>query len=172
MADDNNQGGMPGADNGTFEAWLDSQPDEIKNRVNEGTQGLRNALNTERENAKSLSKQIKELQASAEKGSELEKKLTEMQEKLAESEKRDAFMDGAKAAGCANAKAAWKLAKADPDLWKRDGSPDWEEIKKTAPEFFDKKQPAGNAGSGTKGDDPNAGKSNYMDDWIRKSVRH
>ena len=173
MADENTGGVNPEADNVTFEAWFDSQSDDTKSRITEHTQRLQNALQSERENAKSLSKQLKELQSQAEKGSELEKTLAEMQEKLSESERRDAFMDGAQAAGCSNAKAAYKLAKADSDLWKKDGTPDWDAIKETAPEFFAKeKQPTGHAGSGTGNEGPNAGKSNYMDDWIRKSVRH
>ncbi len=38
MADDNNQGGTPGADNVTFEAWFEGQSDEIKSRFEQNTQ--------------------------------------------------------------------------------------------------------------------------------------
>ena len=169
MADEINEGGKPGADNVTFEAWLEGQSDEVKNRFEEGTKGLKTALTSERDNTKNLSKQLKDLQAKADKDSDLAKQLSEMQAKLTESERHSAFVDGASAAGCNNVKAAYKLAKADPDLWKRDGSPDWEAIKAEAPEFFGNKKPDGNAGSG-KNTDPNAG-TKTMDQWIRKQVR-
>lgn len=169
MADENTEGAKPEADNVTFEAWLEGQSDEVKNRFKEGTQGLQNALNSERNNTKGLSKQLKDLQAKADKDSDLAKQLTEMQEKLTESERHSAFVDGASAAGCNNVKAAYKLAKGDPDLWKRDGSPDWEAIKAEAPELFGKKNPNGNAGNGTN-DEGGAGSKNYMDNLIRKQL--
>ena len=168
MADETKpEGEMPNADNVTFEVWLESQPDEVKTRIEERTQGLRTALNSERDNSKSLSKQLKELQAAAEKGSELEKQLTALQSKLEESQRYGAFMDSAAGAGCSNAKAAYRIAKADDSFWKRNGEPDWDAIKAEAPELFGKKKPEGNAGSGT-GTDPNAGKLNWFDDRIRK----
>ena len=168
MADEN-EGGKPGANNETFEAWLESQSDEIKTRFEEGTKGLKSALTSERDNTKNLSKQLKDLQAKADKDSDLAKQLSEMQAKLTESERHSAFVDGATAAGCNNVKAAYKLAKADPDLWKRDGSPDWEAIKTEAPEFFGQKKPDGKAGSGTD-DKGGAGSKNYMDDMIRRQL--
>ena len=168
MADEN-EGGKPGADNVTFEAWLESQSDEIKTRFEEGTKGLKTALTSERDNTKNLSKQLKDLQAKADKDSDLAKQLSEMQAKLTESERHSSFVDGATAAGCNNVKAAYKLAKSDPDLWKRDGSPDWEAIKAEAPEFFGTKKPEGKAGSGTD-DKGGAGSKHYMDDLIRKQL--
>ena len=87
MAEDTTTGGMPEADNGTFEAWLDSQPDEIKTRFEEGTQGLRTALKSERENVRSLSSQLNELKGAAEKGSALEQQISALQAKLTESER-------------------------------------------------------------------------------------
>lgn len=167
MADNDNPTETVVTENVTFEDWLASQPEEVKTRFEEGTQGLKTALSSERESAKSLSKQLKELQGKVEKGSELERQVNALQEKLNESERHSAFIDGAAAAGCSNVKAAYKLAKNDPDLWKRDGSPDWAAIKETAPEFFGKKNPDGNAGNGTK-TQPDAGKGNAMDNLFRK----
>ena len=170
MADETN-GGMPEADNGTFEAWLEGQSDEIKSRFEEGTQGLRTALKSERDNVKTLSNQLNELKDAAEKGSSLEQQITALQDKLRESERHASFIDGAQSAGCTNTKAAYKLAKADPDLWKHDGSPDWAAIKETAPEFFQKpKSGSGNPGSGTS-TDPSAGsKMHPMDEIMRRSI--
>ena len=171
MADDTTTGGMPEANNGTFEAWLEGQSDEIKTRFDEGTQGLRSALKAERDNVKTLSNQLNELKDAAEKGSSLEQQISALQDKLRESERHANFIDGAAGAGCTNAKAAYKLAKADADLWKRDGSPDWAAIKETAPEFFQKpKGGSGNPGSGTN-TDPSAGsKMHPMDEMMRRSI--
>ena len=36
MADETTTGGMPEADNGTFEAWLEGQSDEVKTRLDAG----------------------------------------------------------------------------------------------------------------------------------------
>ena len=112
-----------------------------------------------------------ELKDAAEKGSALEQQITALQDKLRESERHANFVDGAAGAGCTNAKAAYKLAKADADLWKRDGTPDWAAIKETAPEFFQKAvKAAGNAGSGTN-INPNAGgKMHPMDELMRRSI--
>lgn len=169
MADEN-EGGKPGADNVTFEAWLESQSDEIKTRFEEGTKGLKTALTSERDNTKNLSKQLKDLQGKVDEGSEASKRVAELTKQLEESQRHSSFVDGATAAGCNNVKAAYKLAKSDPDLWKRDGSPDWEAIKAEAPEFFGTKKPEGKAGSGTD-DKGGAGSKHYMDDLIRKQLR-
>ena len=156
--------------NGTFEEWFNSQSDDVKTLINEHTSGLKSALKAERDNAKSLNSQLKELQGKADKGSELEQQLNSLQAKLTESERHANFIDGAQGAGCTNPKACYKLAKADADLWKRDGSPDWDAIKETAPEFFQKKQSSGSAGSGTD-KDPNAGhKQHPMDVKMRQMI--
>lgn len=171
MADDTTTGGMPEANNGTFEAWLEGQSDEVKTRFEEQTQGLRSALKSERENVKTLSNQLNELKDAAEKGSALEQQITALQDKLRESERHANFIDGAAGAGCTNAKAAYKLAKADADLWKRDGTPDWAAIKETAPEFFQKPvKAAGNAGSGTNTNPNTGGKMHPMDELMRRSI--
>lgn len=176
MADESTTGGMPAADNVTFEAWIESQPEEIRTRFEQGTQGLRSALKSERDNTKSLSGQLKELQEKVTAGSEAARQIEMLQAQLADSEKKrveaerkESFAASAAGAGCANAKAAYAIA-VSGDLFKKDGMPDWEAIKAEAPELFGVKQPAGHAGTGT-GGDPNAGKSNYMDDMIRGRLR-
>lgn len=169
MAETEPSGGMPETTpNGTFEAWYNGQPDDVKSMLDNHISGLKTALNAERDNTKSLSKQIKDLQVSAEKGSALEKQLSDLQARLTESERHAGFIDGAHNAGCSNVKAAYMLAKANDDLWKRDGTPDWEAIKETAPEFF-MPRGGGSAGSGTN-TPPDAGsKVHPMDALIRKA---
>ena len=170
MAEVEPTGGMPETPNGTFESWYESQPDEIKTLISDHERGLKTALNAERDNTKALSSQLRDLQGAAEKGSDLEKQLTALQARLTESERHAAFMDGATTAGCSNAKAAYKLAKADEDLWKRDGSPDWAAIKETAPEFFQRPNGSGNAGSGTTTDPANNAKQHPMDVRMRQQL--
>ena len=172
MADTETTGGMPETTpNGTFEDWFANQPDDVKALISDHERGLKSALDAERGNTKALSRQISDLQGAAEKGSELEKQLSTLQAKLTESERHANFIDGAASAGCTNAKAAYKLAKADEDLWKRDGSPDWEAIKETAPEFFQKPKPASeNAGSGTDKDPQAGSKMHPMDEIMRRSL--
>jgi len=171
MAEQETTGGMPETTpNGTFEEWFDSQPENVKTLISDHEKGLKSALESERGNTKALSKQIADLQGAAEKGSELERQLTTLQAKLTESERHASFIDGAASAGCTNPKAAYKLAKADEDLWKRDGSPDWAAIKETAPEFFRKAQSSGNPGSGTNTDPSAGGKMHPMDELMRRSI--
>ena len=172
MAEQETTGGMPETTpNGTFEEWFESQPENVKSLISDHEKGLKSALNAERDNTKALSKQISDLQGAAEEGSELKKQLGALQARLTESERHASFIDGAAGAGCSNPKAAYKLAKADEELWKRDGSPDWDAIKETAPEFFRKQTTtSGNAGSGTS-TDPNAGgKMHPMDELMRRSI--
>ena len=172
MADTETTGGMPETTpNGTFEDWFNTQPDNVKALISDHERGLKSALDAERGNTKALSRQISDLQGAAEKGSELEKQLSTLQARLTESERHASFIDGAGAAGCTNAKAAYKLAKADEDLWKRDGSPDWEAIKETAPEFFRKPTSVtGNPGSGTDKDPQAGSKMHPMDELMRRSL--
>ena len=172
MADNETTGGMPETTpNGTWEAWFEAQADDVKALITDHERGLKSALDAERGNTKSLSKQIADLQGAAEKGSELEKQLSTLQARLTESERHASFIDGAAGAGCSNPKAAYKLAKADEDLWKRDGSPDWDAIKETAPEFFAKpKATSGNAGSGTNTDPAAGSKMHPMDEIMRRSI--
>jgi hypothetical protein len=150
-----------------FNEWLENQTDEVKTRFNTSTEGLKKALAAERDSNKSLTKQLRELAGKAETGSELAKQLEEITGKLHESERKNAFMDGARDAGCSNPKAAYAIASAVPTAFKVDGSPDWKAIKEIAPELFAKPaSPSAKAGAGTK-QEADAGSGHAMDDFIR-----
>jgi hypothetical protein len=147
-ADDGKGGGGADADKGKdtqttdakdFESWLDGQDDKVKELYQTHTSGLKSALEKERGERKDLSDQLKELLPKAEKGSELEKQLTETVGKLEAAEKRASFVEQAikPEIGCVNVKAAYALALAD-DFFDKTGSPNWEDIKKAAPELFRK----------------------------------
>ena len=159
MADsDGKTGGDPQGNNNdqatfeSFEAFLEKQPEDVKKLYESHTTGLRNALNSERSSNKDLSNQLKKLAEKADKGSELEKQLSEYASKYEQAERRATFAEDAikPEIGCTNVKAAFAIAQAD-DLFRRDGSPDWDGIKKAAPELFQKAGSGapGKAGAGT-----------------------
>lgn len=135
----------------TFDAWFEKQDPTIKGLLDGHTKGLRSALETERENRKGLEKQVRDLAAKAEKGSDAEKQLTGFADKLAEADRKADFYDAAHKAGVTNLKLAYITAVTD-DLFDKKGSVNFETMKKAYPELFGtKKTPAGNAGDGTEG---------------------
>lgn len=171
MADETPLGETPETpQNETFEDWLNGQPDDVQTRIADHISGLKTALDSERDNAKTLSKRVKDLQASVGDNAELKKQVDDLQNALEESRRRQAFMDSAAGAGCTNARAAYRFALADGELWRRDGTPDWAAIKEAVPELFGVKQPRGAAGNG-KDNDGGAGGRDPFSDWIR-AQRH
>lgn len=150
----------------TFDEWIASQDGTIKALAEQHTAGLRSALQSEREQRKEAIKQLKDLAAKAEKGSELEQQLQRMLSERDAAERRASFYESAPAVNCANPRAALLVAQAE-NLFKRDGSPDWDAIQSVAPEFFRRTQ-AVSAGAGTQGAPP-AGSKN-MNEFIRRAA--
>lgn len=150
-----------------YDAWLSSQPDEVKTLLDGHTKGLKSALDSEREARKNLEKQARDLAGKAEKGSEAEKQLTELANTIAESDRRGDFYEAAHAAGVSNLKLAYTVAVQD-EMFDKRGNVDFEALKKVYPELFGgRKAPDGNAGNGTGNNKP-AGKS--MNDFIRTAA--
>lgn len=112
--------------------------------------GLKSALQTEREQRSAIEKQLGDLKAKAEKGSELEKQLEGMQGSLKTMSMQTAFYEAAVGAGCADIALAWAAARMNEDkFFKRDGSPDIDALKLAHPSLFaDAKKPNAQAGSG------------------------
>jgi hypothetical protein len=138
----------------TFDTWQSSLPDEQKSLIESHTKGLKSALEAERGSRKDLEKQVRELAAKAEKGSDAERQLTELANKIQESDRRADFFDAAHRAGVTNLKLAYLTATME-DLFDRKGNADFEAMKKQFPELFGvRKSPAGNAGEGTDGGTP------------------
>jgi hypothetical protein len=152
----------------TWEQYLEGQPEEIKKLYGEHTTSLSNAVKATRDERDDLSRQIKDLLPKAEKGSELEASLNEALKKLEISDKRANFAEQAikPEIGCRNVKAAFALAQAS-DLFKKNGDPDWDAIKKEAPELFGSLIPDGDGGSGTQDEGKGAVS---MNDRIRKAT--
>lgn len=154
----------------TWDSFLATLPKEAQDLYTAHTSGLKNALDAERNEKKTLGQQLRDLQAKAENGSDLQKQLSDLSGKLTAAEKKAGFAEQAvkPEIGCTNPKLAFMVA-TDGDLFKRDGSPDWDAIKSAAPELFAKaKTPDGNAGNGTGNNQKPSG--NSMDDAIRSRV--
>ena len=135
----------------TFEKWSESLTDEQKALMETHTKGLKGALDSERTNAANLAKQIKELSAKAEKGSELEKSLAELNSKLEDQNSYVEFLEEAGKAGVSNVKLAWIAVKQD-GLIDSKGWVNFDSLKKDYPELFGEKQKSsGDAGAGAGG---------------------
>lgn len=179
---DGNNGGDPQNNNGgdpqnknqngfeSFEAFLEKQPKEVKDLYESHTTGLKNSLTKAREERDNSTRLLRELQQKAEKGSDLEKQLSDAVEKAEAAERRALFAEGAitPEIRCVNVKAAYALAITD-DLFKKDGSPDWESIKKAAPELF--KKPGNSTGGAGDGTGEDGGPKMSMNDILRSHRR-
>lgn len=152
----------------TWDTWVASQDETVKGLIDGHVKGLKSALESERTQRSDLARQLRDVTAKAEKGSELEKALTEVSAQLEVTERRAAFYEdaGRPEIGCSNPKAAFALAQAE-DLFDKRGRVDWEALKASAPELFRPRVPQGNAGAGTGGPPP-AQKS--MNDFIRRAA--
>lgn len=154
----------------TFEGWLAEQGEGVKALIEAHTSGVRSALSGERAERKRLEKEVKALAQKAEKGSELEKQLTALQQSMDLAAQKMAFYESAPS-DLENAKLAW-LAVQDGDLFRRDGSVDWDALRESAPQLFRKKQvyvPRGEAGSGVQQNTPPSPPN--MNDLIRGRFR-
>lgn len=152
--------------NETFESWFEKQDESVKGLITGHTQGLSNTVKAVREERDVLSKQIKDLTAKAEAGSETQKQLEKLSKELEAANRRSDFVESASREKCNNVKAAYALAQAE-DLFRRDGSPDWVKIREEAPQLFEQK---GNPRSGD-GKTAPAGRvvGSEMDEIIRNA---
>lgn len=151
-----------------YESWFGTLDEPSKALLTGHTAGLKKALDSERESQKKLRESLKAAKAAAEKGTELEASLTKLETDLEVATKRAQFYESAPS-GLTNARLAWIMASTD-DLFTKKGDPDWEEIRKRAPELFVSKKatPSINAGSGQSGSSPATGPS--MNAFIRAAA--
>ncbi|HQK35335.1 MAG TPA: hypothetical protein PK074_11465 [Spirochaetales bacterium] len=129
---------------GSFEEFVNTLDEQKKELYSNHISGLKNALESEKENRRKLAEQVKALSPAVEKGSELERKLAETAKLLEEAEQRSTeynrratFAEQAIRPGvnCSNIKAAYALAVSE-GLFDEDNSPKWKELQKLAPELF------------------------------------
>lgn len=153
-----------GGETPSFEEFIAKQPDNIKGLFESHTKGLRSALESERETRKGFEKQIRELAAKAEKGSDAEKQLLTIGEQLSSVDRKATFYEEAHAAGVTNLKLAYVVASTD-ELFDKKGNVNFADMKTKYPELFGvRKAPKGDAAEGTEGQLS----ANSMNDVIRR----
>lgn len=156
----------------TLDAWLESLDEKSKGFIESHTAGLKSALDNERGNNKTLTKQLKELQDKAEKGSELETKIATILTEREATERRADFYEAASAKGITNLKLAWAAVSVDESLQMRDGSVDFTKLQEAHPELFRSKTASTSAGSGAGTQQQQVKSVNeQMNDLIRNAGR-
>lgn len=156
----------------TWDDWYDEQPEDVRGLLEDHTKGLKSALEKERDQAKTLSKQLKGLSGKLEEGSAEREQLEALTSEIEAANARADFYEQASdpAIGLVDAKAAWVLIQADPDTYTRRGKPDFAALKEAHPGLFSQAAPTprGNAGSGARKPSPTAANPNQaMNDFIR-----
>ena len=152
----------------TWESWVEAQDESVKGLIDGHVKGLKSALDNERTQRSDLAKQLRDVTAKAEKGSELATALTQVSAQLEEAERRATFYAdaGKPEIGCSNPRAAFVVAQAD-NLFDKRGNVDWAALKVAAPELFRPRVPNANAGVGT-GTPPPAQRD--MNQYIRRAA--
>lgn len=165
MADETQgQGGTPETQGETpapvdFDTWLGSQDETVKGLLTQHTGGLRTALQQERDNAKQLAKQLKELGGKLEANSEAAKQVAELSSRLETEQRRADFVQEAAAAGCRDLRLAWLAANADGLTVKQ--------VQAQHPDLFAPRATT-NAGHGASA--PAAGAQKDMNSFIRRAA--
>jgi len=151
----------------SWDEYVTTLPAEVKALYETHTTGLRTALQSERQQRGELAKQIKDLAAKAEKGSENERQLQTMSAQLEAANQRADFMAEATKPeiGCSNAHLAY-IAAREAGAIDQKGRVNWEALKTAYPELFKPKVPAGAAGAGTQ----NPPQATTMNDFIRRAA--
>lgn len=173
-ADDQSQQQQEEQQQETFETYVATLPDDIKNKITPLFQAhvadLQSAVKATRKERDDFSKSLRDASKKLDAGSDLQKQVDKMANDLDAANKRADFLEEAPAHDCKNAKAAFALAKAN-DFFDKHGAPDWKAIQAEAPELFGKSLQQGprkrSAGNGTKEDQP---ASQNMNDWIRQQA--
>lgn len=166
----NEQGGDNGGTPLVFDAWIASQPDDVKTLLDTHTRGLKSALDSERDARKKVEKELRDLAANAEKDSDAQRQLTAMADQMSEADRKADFYEAAHAVGVSNLRLAYTVAVQD-EMFDRRGQVNFDQMKQSYPELFvgekPNKKPAGNAGAGTNGDQPAA---TGMNTFIRRAA--
>lgn len=157
----------------TFDAFLATQPDTVKALYQAHTQGLQNALKSERTQRSTLEKQLREAAKKQPADSAEQANLTKMADDLAEANRRaDFFQEAAKPeVGLTDPHLAWLAINANAeDYVNKRGDVNFVLLKERHPGLFKQVVAAarGNAGNGV-GTGAGAGKTN-MNTMIRKAA--
>ena len=139
-----------------FAAFIAAQDEPTKALYKKHTDGLKSALDSERENRRTLEKELREAAASAEDGSEAKQKLEEAHAATQKASARSEFLEKAHAAGVADLSLAWLAVQEDDTLRDQSGNANFAKLKEKHPALFTdaKKLPAGHAAAGASSDAP------------------
>lgn len=122
-------------ENETFDVLLAKMEPSVQAAFAAHTQGLRSALEAERNQRKETEAQLRTLAKTAEAANET--KLTELANKLAEATRRASFLEAATASGVRPERIKAAQALAQTEGWiAEDGAADWDKLKGTYPELF------------------------------------
>jgi hypothetical protein len=143
-------GGTPENEGLTFESWIGAQPDAVRGLVDTHVGGLKNALNSEREQRKELQKALKDATKALEDGTEARTRLEGLSGKLEAYEQQIGAYDALQAAGVSNLKLAY-IAAREAGAVDKSGQVAMETLKAAYPELFIKKVAvSANAGTGSR----------------------
>ncbi len=151
-----------------FDTWFDEQEDDIKAMVSGHVDGLKTALDSERDARKKLATDLKTAVSSSADDGEMRSKLEKMTADLGMATGRADFFAAGHKEGVTNLSLAY-LAAQEGDLIGDKGT-DFKELKTQYPDLFsEQKRAAGNAGNGMAGGGAPDGKET-MDSLIRQSA--
>lgn len=127
----------PPAEPKSWKEFFDAQPDTVKKLYEADHAELLNSVKATRGERDAALAKVGDLMKKVEKGSESEALLQEFQKNLESANKKTAFYESGlrPEVGCKNLEVAFLIA-SSKNLYKSDGSPDWDEIKKAFPEGF------------------------------------
>ena len=153
----------------TFETWVADQGDDVQSLIDDHVAGLKSALKAERDQRKTIEKQLRDAAGELEKGSKAREQLDTIATDLSALERQTAFYESAHGAGISNLRLAWVVVGNDDSLTDASGAVDMKRLRESYPELFaTAKNVAGNAGDGTGGKQATSTKS--MNDFIRRSA--
>lgn len=134
----------------SFEAWLAQQDEQTRALLDEHVRGLKSALESERQRARELQRQLREAAKLAEEGTQLRAQIDEMSRRVSETETQARFYDEAHAAGVSNLRLAY-LAAREAQLINKRGETDWSRLRQLYPELFSRRSSVV-AGAGMSGE--------------------
>ena len=164
-ADPNAQAG-DGGEVLEWDTWHKALPEPAQQLIAQRESGLKTALASERDARKTAEKDLRDVAAKLEKGSEAQNEVIKLADAVAEGTAKADFYEEAHKAGVSNLKLAYHVASTEGFMDKR-GNANFDKMKEQYPELFGRKAPppSGNAGDGT-GTAP-TGKKKDMNTFIR-----
>ncbi len=134
----------------TWDGYIESLEPEVRELYEAHVAGLKSTVQATREERDLLKARIDALVTALD-GKEptvVAQQLRELQGELAQANRRGAFYEeaGKPEIGCRNPKLAFLVAESEK-LYDKRGNPDWDAIRKVAPELFGPSIPPGNAGA-------------------------